>query len=810
MTTAVTTATRGAAKWVKRSLLVLGLWASGLAADAAQKATPDFFRPPERGFVSSRPARNTDHALLIGSGTMGAMVMGAPHDETIYLNHAALYLPRKVSDKPIAMAQRLGEIRADCLAGNFEKAGALMSELRRESETGMEDSYMGAFMVNIFHPESKVRQYQRSVDLMSGEAHVAFADALGSIRRSAFVSRADDVVVLKISGNGKLSADLCFDELPAKGLRQTQEVAQRTKGFMADFKDGHLYFRCHLEPNQHNPIRGYEGLGKVVVKGGRHGVAWLGFLSSKGYRVTDADEILLLVKIRPLLKSEKTGSHASEMAEALAALPADYDALLARHAKIHGDLMGRVSFSLDAPAADRALPTEALIEASKTMDAPLAQIERVFDAGRHHIIASTGFNPPNLQGLWSPSWTAPWSADFHTDGDLPSSIAFLSPGNTPELMEPYFRLMENFLPGFRQNMKELYGMRGFYVPCSFTTSPRSTDFSTGYPLLYWHAGAAWTCRFFYDHWLHTGDRAFLEQRAYPLMKETAEFYEDFLTVTDDKGRVVFVPSYSPENAPDNGQKTHLCINAVMDVAAAKQLLRDTITAATLLGRDPEQCKKWAALIEKLPPYEVGPDGSFREWLWPGFTENNEHRHASHFYPLYDEMPPEILENPALIKAVGHSGRQRMAFHEKTGFMPFGAIHVGLAAARTADAELAQRSINHVAKNFWGNGMNPFLHVGKSFQIDASGSFPYLCSAALVYSDPGLIRFFPARPAQWKSGSIKGLRLRGAITLKELSWNGATARAILLSDKDQAVTIQTPDGKKSPLTLQAGRATVLDL
>jgi hypothetical protein len=75
------------------------------------------------------------------------------------------------------------------------------------------------------------------------------------------------------------------------------------------------------------------------------------------------------------------------------------------------------------------------------------------------------------------------------------------------------------------------------------------------------------------------------------MKETAEFYEDFLTVTDQNGRMVFAPSLSPEQ----GERvlTAARVNATMDVAAAAQLLRNTIAAAKLLGRDQERCRKWA-------------------------------------------------------------------------------------------------------------------------------------------------------------------------------------------------------------------------
>ncbi|MEI8235105.1 MAG: glycoside hydrolase N-terminal domain-containing protein [Verrucomicrobiota bacterium] len=769
-----------------------------------------YFAAPARGFISRKPAANWEHSLLTGNGTMGALVMGNPSDEMLYLSHAALYLPRNQSENPLAMAKHLDKIRQDCLAGRFKEAGMMMQQISKEnSYWAQRDPFIGAFGLRIQQPETDVSRYQRAVDFMTAEAHVTCLGEAGTVRRSVFVSRADDVIVVRIAGDGKQTASFSFNGLPAgavtyngmpaANMYEIKDVAKSVKHSRFGVEGEYLYSQVLFETqNRYNPNSGYEGLGKIIAKGGKRQRTY------DGYKITDAEEILVLVKIRPLLKGET--SNLAAMGKELEALPADYAKLLEPHAKAHGSLMSRVSLSLDAPPAERAKPAEDLLKEARKLDAPLAQLERAFDAGRYNIICCTGYNPPNLQGLWSATWLAPWAGSMTVDGNLPCAIAFLSMGNTPELMEAYFRYYDRFMPGFRQNMKELYGMRGFHVPAQLTTSPQETDFSPGYPFLYWHAGAPWACQFYYDHWRYTGDRKFLEERAYPLMKETAAFYEDFLTVTDKNGKVVFVPTFSPENGPANDFDKETAINATMEVGAAKQLLRNAIAAAKELNRDEDLQKKWAELLAKMPPYEVGPDGSFREWLWPGLKDYNDHRHASHFYPLYDEMPSEIVDNPALVKAVGHSGRARMDWHEQTRFMAFGAVQVGLAAAHTADAELAQRTINFLGKNFWSTGMASFHNGGELFNMDLSGGFPYLCASTLVYSDPGLIRFFPARPAQWKSGSLKGVRLRGAITLSELTWDGAKTKAVLVSDKDQTITIAALGMEPRQCTLGAGKAT----
>jgi hypothetical protein len=155
-------------------------------------------------------------------------------------------------------------------------------------------------------------------------------------------------------------------------------------------------------------------------------------------------------------------------------------------------------------------------------------------------------------------------------------------------------------------------------------------------------------------------------------------------------------------------------------------------------------------------------------------------------------------------------RERLDYMEKECSLSFGMALTGLAAAHVGNAETAQRVINYLGKNAWTYGMGAWHLNGTLFNTDIGGGFPYLCASTLVYSDPGLIRFFPARPPQWTSGSVKGLRLRGAITLKELTWDEKGARAVLVSDKDQTITVIHPDGGKKSCELKAGKAEEMQL
>jgi hypothetical protein len=75
-----------------------------------------------------------------------------------------------------------------------------------------------------------------------------------------------------------------------------------------------------------------------------------------------------------------------------------------------------------------------------------------------------------------------------------------------------------------------------------------------------------------------------------------------------------------------------------------------------------------------------------------------------------------------------------------------------------------------------------------FNLDLSGGFPAVIIKSLVYAQPGKILLLPAFPHGWKSGEIKGVLLRGQITMEALRWTEKEIEARLLSDIDQTVKI----------------------
>jgi len=741
------------------------------------------FNSPTQDFTSWLPARSWEEALLSGNGTIGTMVMGRPHDETIILNHALLYLPASFPIKPINQASRLDEIRKLLLAGKYTDATKIpVEQSEKEGYGGLRwtDPYMPAFDIRLDMPPSNIKHYVRSVDFETGECFVYWEDDGGVFQRKLFVSRADSMVVLSIRGTGKINCNFTFVQRPYEWSQR--EFVSGGVGETATNAFGEwLTYRSSFKRRWEGSLEGYEGVGRVIQKGGSSSV------EQNQIVIKDAQEVLLLLRIKP--NYNWTNSNVKNMKQSLTNIPADYETLIKRHARIHGELFNRVTLNLGGDK-DHLLDSETMVLKARKQLTP-AIIERLFDASRYNILCATGTNPPNLQGIWNGNWTPPWSSDFTQNGNLQVAISSFLCGNMPELLMAYFDYQDKMLPYYRDNARRLYGCRGIHIPSRTSTHGWDIHFNKTWCMTFWTAGAGWAANFYYDYWLYTGDKKFLATRAYPFMKEAALFYEDFLTVGEN-GKYIFNPSYSPENNPANSE-SQACINATIDVMVAKQLLRNCIQAAQILKTDQEKLAKWKDMLSGMPNYEINEDGVLREWLWPGLKDNYAHRHVSHLYGLYDMIDPDIAGNPEMIEAAKNAIEERMKIRrvDNGGEMVFGMVQMAFVAANLGDAETVKELIYWMASNYWTNSLTSLHNPGSLFNMDLSGGFPAAIIRALAYSEPGLISLLPALPSAWPTGKIEGILLRGQIEVKSLLWDNKDISVTLHSSIKQEIILKVP-------------------
>lgn len=796
---------------MKKSFILLIIGFLQIQAGIPQSMKKATFPVPERGFISSLPAETWEQGLISGNGTMGANVMSRPAEEIVIFTHERMFLPQGPPVMPPDNANRLFEIRSLIDRGLYKQATQLQFDLSGQSGFMYPDPFVPAFDLNIGMDTGKeIRDYVRSVDFQTGETVVHWADSRGVFERRLFVSRSDSVAVMLITGPGKGSVNCKMalrprqvdEKLGAKTIENSNEVF---KELVSDVKTGadksFLTYKSTFTKAYPGSIHSLEGIAFVSAKGGATAA------QGDTLVVSGADQVLVFVDIRILYDPDKPQIEMSK--KYLAALDVDYPILLKRHALLHGKLFNRMQLDL-AGGKDNQLTTEELLVKSTNEKLNNALIEKEFDAGRYNIISCTGQLPPNLQGVWGGTYVPGWASDYTHNGNVPSAIASMLMGNTPELMLAYTAYIESIVPWLEINAKNMFGARGVVLPSRSTTNGFNNALARSFAGGFWVGGAAWAAHFFYDYYLYTGDRKFLAEHALPFMEKAGLFFEDYLYQGPD-GKYVFSPTQSPENTPGN-TNSQGTFNATMDVAAAKELLNNLIAGSNFLGVNKDKIGTWQMMLKKMPDYLVSEEGVVKEWLTPKLADQLNHRHSSQLYALYDAMPEEIANNPQLKAAFKRMIELKLQRHwsgSTSGFMSFGLVQLGQASTSLGEADLAYQCLIPLVNRYWLNNLASMHNHKSLFNMDISGGMPAVIIKMLVASDPGHIRVLPALPSVWPQGEIKGVLCRGQIEISSLKWDKNLIRVSLVSGKDQTILLDSPGGSQK-VTLAAGKEITVEL
>ncbi|MFI7085123.1 glycosyl hydrolase family 95 catalytic domain-containing protein [Streptomyces anulatus] len=733
------------------------------------------------GTWEPRPATRWEDAFLSGNGRHGAMVYGDPADDRVIVNHHSLVRPNGSEDlRPPELADRLHRLQDALLSGDTTAA----EDFGAGRPLVWVQPFHPAFRTSVRRgrgPHEAVAGYRREVDFTTGEVTASY-EAWNS---SVFVSRADDVIVQHITDLG-LTADIVLDHsLPgAPALLAVGRSAVLTP-------DGaHLALRVRYPGS----VLGYTGVTLARVDGGRVSVA------GEGIRIEGARSLTLTTRV--VREADRP-----DLGELWAALPReDYATLLERHRPPHRTAYGRASLTLRDAAPERELSGSELL---RTPTSP-ALVERLFAAGRYHLLSSSGVLPPRLTGLWTGDWDTAWSGAFTTNANLNLQVASAAAAALPEVTEAHASLVHGQLSDWQDNARALFGARGIVAPSHTDgASGHTRHFQRAYPLHLWTAGADWLLQPLLEHAEVTTGAP--DSALTGALVEAALFYEDFLSREDPDGNLAVVPSYSPENRPANASWG--TVNATMDIAAAHHAL------TTAAGHAPghPSAGLWRSLAARLPAYLVNEDGALAEWAWPGLRETYDHRHLSHLYPVWPLDAINPYDTPELATAAHRALELRGSENDSA----HGHLHHALIAARLRDPSRVSAALDAVLGGdfFHDSLMSAHYPSRNVYNADAAHSLPAAVIESLVQSSPGRLVLLPAVPVAYPAGELLGVRTRFGAHL-DLRWSKDGATAVLRPTRDARVDLRTGDGlaltgtsagiPPAPLELAAGVDRVLTL
>jgi len=691
---------------------------------------------------------------------MGALVQGDPLKERIIISHEKLFMPEYPPYEVPPLHKAMPRIRQLTMNGRGDVAGKLAVELGKEvgiSDMIWTNPHIPACQLEIeMEGSSSVANYARAVNYETGEALAAWESGGQKYNRSVFISRPDQIGVVKMStDSGVMNLRMRLNQLPIEGGDAEEwNVDELIEMAASDAVDDMLVFTTKFKKRWPGSLKGYYVEAKVKLEGGslRTDGAWMIIQGTREvYVIID----IILDYALPLDKFTRVDKFINR----------SYDGLLERHAEVQSEMFNR--FGLQIGTTKTWNTAEELFAASSEKDLNPELVNQVCEAARYILISSTGEIPPTLQGIWGGTWRPAWSGDFTLNGNVPSAIACGLNGNFKEVTEAYINMMWGFFDDFKTNARGLYDAPGIFVPSRCSDLGYCYHYNAYYAHLYWLAGSAWTAQFFYDYWQYTQDEKFLKDRAIPFMLAAAEFYEEILMEGED-GKLMFIPSYSPEVGP---LEMHpVAINATMDVAAVKQLLRNLLKLKQEGLLKTRKDKKWTEILGALPAYTFDDSGDLNEWIWPGMKNDNQHRHASHLYPLFYEVDPDFESDPALIQAAITAIEKRMEYRRaKNGAeMAFGLVQKGLAAAHIGDVAHAYECVSWLCRSYWSPAFTAYHDPGEIFNADISGGLPAVVIDMLVQSTTEDIFLLPALPEEWPEGKVKGVLARGGFVV-DLEW-----------------------------------------
>jgi alpha-L-fucosidase 2 len=771
----------------RRSFLQGALAAGVLSRLSPAQATTD--SKPRKELWYTKPADRWLEALPVGNGRLGGMVFGGVQMERVALSESTAWSGAPAQDEinPDALAH-LDEIRHFFFAGKYDEAQKLCGKYLPGHSKNFGTNLPLPELQLTFDHSGPISEYRRSLRLDEAIADVSFRSDSAAFTREIFASHADRVLAIHLTCNAP--ERIAFRMSFSRGILPS---TVETNGSNTLILRGHAWEPMHS--TGHDGVT-FEICASIVAEGGNLSA------EDQAIKVGGSNTATVLVAIgtsfggavpEDLCKLALQGAASKNFAQLRRAHVEDYQPFYRQVALDLGESQPTV----------RQQPTDLRRKALEGGAGDPELLALFFNYGRYLMIAGSRPDSPlplALQGIWNDGLASSmgWTDDFHLDINTQQNYWPAEVCNLGECQIPLFRLIEGLRERGRTTAKQMYGAPGWVVhtvtnPWGFT-APGSPGWGIFVTAGIWIALQMW------DHWTFNRDIEFLRTKAYPVLREAAEFFLAYMVAEPKHGWLVTGPSDSPENwyvTPSGGRASESMGNTV-DRVFVYALYTMCVEASKTLSIDLEFRQVLERARAKLPPFQIGKYGQLQEWLEDFEDAEPNHRHTSHLVALYPEHQISPRTTPELARAAKITIEHRMnAPHWEQS--EWGRANLVVYYARLLNGDEAHKYLLSLVAEAADDNLLTYSSGGIAgaeqniFAIDGNTAGAAGIAEMLLQSQSGEIELLPALPSAWPSGSVRGLCARGGFVV-DIAWrSGGLVSTTITSRHGVGALVRYRDG-----------------
>jgi alpha-L-fucosidase 2 len=619
-----------------RNLLILSILV--LSQFSCRHNEPEKALNPSLQLWYDKPASGWTEALPVGNGRLGAMIYGGMLTDTIQFNEETLWSGQPHDYAHPGAHQYLEKIRQLLWAGKQDEAHKLGNEQFMSQPFGQQ-CYLPFGNIFLDFPENEnATDYTRKLDLEEALSTVSYEINGVKYKRETFASMPGQAVIVRIesSKNGALNftarlnsphsnytVSVDGDEIILKGKANNYPKEAGMDGF--PYPESKLTFEARL---------------KVVNEGG-------GLVQDENsVKVVNAKKAtLFLVAATSFVRYNDISVDPSERCENyLAVLEGkSFEKLKAEHIADYQQFFKRVELDLGSSEISKR-PTNERLHSFQHDEDP-SMVSLLYQYGRYLLISSSrpGTQPANLQGIWNDRLAPPWDSKYTININTEMNYWPAEITNLAECAEPLIKMVEEISETGKSTAKEHYNLEGW-------VTHHNTDLWRGAAPInnsnhgIWPTGGAWLSQHLWWRYQFSGDKEYLRNTAYPILKEASRFFAGYL-VPDPKNPEWLVSG--PSNSPELGG---LVMAPTMDHQIIRELFANTIEAAEILGVDADFAEMLKEKRAIIAPNQIGKHGQLQEWLVDNDDPNDQHRHVSHLWGLHPGSEIHPLSTPELAEA----------------------------------------------------------------------------------------------------------------------------------------------------------------